>query len=178
MADSTFPNGTGAFGFSVTSGESVMTLADSTFMPVPTACPETGACTELSHYIFSDVAEGTVVIRETQPPEDYTFGRVLFTPGSGDDATLVSTSADGVIVLNTTNDDSVMLHVYNFTGEGGISPGSQPPSTSPSSGGAGREGQHRRTKHVDQRAGPQPPAGRAQPPRSDRRPRRAGHGQR
>jgi hypothetical protein len=114
LEDSAFPDGTGEFDFSVVAGTTTMTLADDgTFVPAPTMCPESGACVEVSHYGFGGVPQGDVTVTETHPPAGYEFGRVLFTPGSGDEATLVS-AAGGVIVLDTTEDDSVMLHVYNF----------------------------------------------------------------
>jgi hypothetical protein len=133
LADSPFPDGTTDFDFSVAAGGSTSTLADASFMPMPADCPETGDCIEVSHYVF-DVARGMVTVTETAPPQDYTFGRVLFTPNSGDDATLVSASANGVIVLDTSADDSVMLHVYNFTGEGGVSPATGTPAPTASQG--------------------------------------------
>ena len=130
LDNSPFPNGTGAFGFTVTSSAGAMTLADATFSPAPTTCPETGPCIEVSHYVF-DVPVGTVTVHETQPPANYTFGRALFTPNSGDDATLVAIS-NGTITLDTskdtTPDNGVMLHVYNFTGEGGEHPATSTPT--------------------------------------------------
>lgn len=129
LDSSPFPDGTADFDFSVEAGASMSTLTDATFTPTPVDCPASGDCVETSHYDFSAVARGTVTVTETTPPEDYVFGRVLFTPGSGDDATLSSVDTDtGTIVLDTTNDDSVMLHVYNFTGEGAVSPGTGTPA--------------------------------------------------
>jgi hypothetical protein len=114
LPDSPFPDGTGAFDFSVVAGTTSLTLADDgTFMPAPTTCPDSGACVEVSHYAFGSVPLGEVTVTETDPPAGYDFGRVLFTPDSGDEATFVS-AENGVIVLDTSNDDSVMLHVYNF----------------------------------------------------------------
>ena len=134
LADSPFPDGTGSFAFSVTSAAGTMTLDDSSFMPVPTSCPATGACIEVSHYVFGDVPVGTVTVTETTPPANYHFGTVLFTPNSGDDAAFVSAS-NGVITLDTskdaTPDDGVMLHVYNLAGEGGVSPGTGTPAPTP-----------------------------------------------
>jgi hypothetical protein len=75
---------------------------------------DAGVCLDLSHYEF-EVAAGTVTVTETTPPAGFTFGTLRFTPGSGDEATLVSAS-NGVIVLDTSADEDgmVMLHVYNF----------------------------------------------------------------
>ncbi|MBA2263858.1 MAG: CHRD domain-containing protein, partial [Chloroflexi bacterium] len=72
-------------------------------------------CLDLSHYAFTVNSDGTVTITETAPPAGFSFGALRFTPGTGDDATLVSAS-NGVIRLNITNDADgmVMLHVYNF----------------------------------------------------------------
>jgi hypothetical protein len=80
------------------------------------------------------VPAGTVTVTETTPPANYHFGTVLFTPNSGDDAAFVS-AANGVITLDTskdaTPDDGVMLHVYNLSGEGGVSPGTGTPAPTP-----------------------------------------------
>lgn len=71
-------------------------------------------CLDLSHYAL-DASAGAVTVAETAAPDGFAFGTVRFTPGSGDEATLVS-AADGVIELDTSNDEDgmVMLHVYNF----------------------------------------------------------------
>jgi hypothetical protein len=133
LDDSPFADGTAAFGFSISTSAGTETLDDATFVPNPTTCPATGPCIETSFYEWSDVAAGNVTVTETTPPGDYHFGTVLFTPGSGDDATLVSAS-NGVIMLDTSKDpdasDGVMLHVYNLTGEGGVAPGTGTPAPS------------------------------------------------
>ena len=61
----------------------------------------------------------TVIVTEDAAPSGFAFGAVRFTPGSGDEATLVS-AADGVIELDTSDDADgmVMLHVYNFAAAG------------------------------------------------------------
>ena len=134
---SPFPAGTTDFDFSVEDGASTSTLADATFMAQPADCADADPCIETSNYVFDGVARGTVTVTETTSPQNYIFGRVLFTPGSGDDATLSSVdAASGTIVLDTTNDDSVMLHVYNFTGEGAVSPGTGTPAPSQAAPGA------------------------------------------
>jgi hypothetical protein len=133
LASSPFPNGTTSFAFSVSSSAGTMTLGDATFTAVPASCPASGPCIETSHYDFADVPMGSVTVTETTPPAGYHFGTVLFTPGSGDDASLVSAS-NGVITLDTSKDMTpqvgVMLHVYNLTGEGGVSPGTGTPAPS------------------------------------------------
>jgi hypothetical protein len=101
-------------------------LADSTYM-MSSACEtdveydanangtlDADICLDLSHHVFEVVAP-TVIVTETAVPSGFAFGAVRFTPGSGDDATLVS-AADGVIELDAAADDDgmVMLHVYNF----------------------------------------------------------------
>lgn len=63
-----------------------------------------------------DVAgDGQVTVTETAPPSGFVFGALRFTPGSGDDAALVS-AANGEIVLDVAADEDgmIMLHVYNF----------------------------------------------------------------
>jgi hypothetical protein len=76
---------------------------------------DASVCLDLSHYAF-DVAAGVVTVTETTAPGGFAFGTVRFTPGSGDEATLVS-AAGGVIELDTSADEDgmVMLHVYNFS---------------------------------------------------------------
>jgi hypothetical protein len=72
-------------------------------------------CLDLSHYAFEVSTAGQVTITETAAPSGFAFGAVRFTPGSGDDATLVS-AGGGEIVLDVAADADgmVMLHVYNF----------------------------------------------------------------
>jgi hypothetical protein len=63
LPDSPFPDGTGAFDFSVVAGTTNLTLADDgTFMPAPTMCPESGPCIEVSHYAFGSVPLGEVTV--------------------------------------------------------------------------------------------------------------------
>ena len=88
----------------------------------------TETCLDVSMYGLSPVAEGEVTITQTAPVGDSRFGTIRFTPASTDDATQVS-AADGVIVLDTTQDTTVenpplplseygddvaVVHVYNF----------------------------------------------------------------
>ena len=87
-------------------------------------------CLDLSHYAFTVNSDGTVTITETAPPAGFSFGALRFTPGTGDDATLVSAS-NGVIRLNITNDADgmVMLHVYNFAVAAAATPTPTPTPT-------------------------------------------------
>ena len=79
-------------------------------------------CLDVSHYSF-EVVDGVVIITETDAPAGHRFGTIRFTPGSDDaDAlvgTITSVEASGVIVLDTRadEDDSVMVHAYNFVTE-------------------------------------------------------------
>lgn len=84
-------------------------------------------CLDLSHYAFTVNSDGTVTITETGAPAGFSFGALRFTPGTGDDATVVSASG-GVIKLNITNDADgmVMLHVYNFAGTAAATPAPTP----------------------------------------------------
>lgn len=126
------------FDFTLTATNGVSTLADATFMPAKLCETDLNmdvngdgqvsadTCVEVSHYALSDVAEGTVTIDETTPPAGHRPGSLEFSPGSGDDLTLVSFDATtGRIVLDTTADDAttgaaeagpdmIMVHVYNF----------------------------------------------------------------
>lgn len=81
-------------------------------------------CLDISHYAFEGLTNGPITITETQPPDGYRFGEVLFTPSEIDDNndadSLVSVDREaGVIELDTTADEDgmVMLHVYNFQNE-------------------------------------------------------------
>ncbi|HEX7195594.1 MAG TPA: prealbumin-like fold domain-containing protein, partial [Candidatus Limnocylindria bacterium] len=84
---------------------------------------EEDVCLDVSHYSF-EVIDGVVVITETDAPDGHRFGTIRFTPGSDDADTLVgsiaSVEATGVITLDTTRDedDTVMVHAYNFVTEG------------------------------------------------------------
>ncbi|MGI8794546.1 MAG: hypothetical protein ACR2H3_15465, partial [Acidimicrobiales bacterium] len=92
-------------------------------------------CLDTSYYRF-EVEDGIVTITETQDPDGSTgLGTIRFTPGSGDDLTLVGSIADveasGVITLDTRldpdnsgegtpdeyADDLIMVHAYNFTAD-------------------------------------------------------------
>ena len=95
-------------------------------------------CVDISHYVISGVAKGKVTITESQPPAGHMFGALLFTPqalGANQDANTLVSASNGTIVLDTTkdNDDTVMLHVYNFktgmpsTGAGGMANNSNLP---------------------------------------------------
>ncbi len=76
---------------------------------------EDDLCLDVSHYAYSGVTQGSVTVTETTPPDGYRYGAVEFVPDSGDDAAFVSTSVEtGEIELDTTSDDSVVLHVFNF----------------------------------------------------------------
>lgn len=86
-------------------------------------------CLDLSHYAIT-VGSGTVTVTETVAPSGLSFGALRFTPGSGDDATLVS-AENGVIVLDTSADEDgmVMLHVYNFAAAAAATPAPTPAAT-------------------------------------------------
>lgn len=119
--------GTSNFAFDVTGDDDVTVgIGDSTY-EMDAACEtevmydanrnnvlDASVCLDLSHHAF-DVAAGSVTITETTAPTGFVFGALRFTPGSGDEETLVS-AAGGVITLDTSNDEDgmVMLHVYNF----------------------------------------------------------------
>ncbi len=141
--------GTSAYDFTVADGSSIQTLStDGDFSQVG-ACEtdvaydatrngtlDADVCLDLSHYGF-DVEDGAVTITETEAPAGFSFGALRFTPGSGDNAALISAEA-GVIVLDTTadTDGMIMLHVYNFAdaAEESVSPSaseSASPSESP-----------------------------------------------
>lgn len=95
---------------------------------------DAGVCLDLSNYEF-DVAAGTVTVTETAPPAGFAFGTLRFTPGSGDEATLVS-AANGVITLDTAADEDgmVMLHVYNFAVAEAPAPATPAPTPAPTQG--------------------------------------------
>ena len=131
--------GTSSFDFSVTGGGAPQTLsADGTFAQAA-ACEtdvsydanrngtlDANVCLDLSHHAFT-VNDGTITVTETSPPTGFAFGAVRFTPGSGDEASLVS-AANGTIVLDTTNDADgmIMMHVYNFSQAAAPVPTPQP----------------------------------------------------
>jgi hypothetical protein len=119
--------GTSTFDFTVADGGSVQTLSTDSTYTQAAACEtdvmydanrngdlDADVCLDLSDYDFT-TADGTVTVTETVSPSGMSFGALRFTPGSGDEASLVS-AANGVIVLDTTGDEdgSIMLHVYNF----------------------------------------------------------------
>ncbi|MCV0404500.1 MAG: hypothetical protein K5924_12470, partial [Chloroflexi bacterium] len=127
--------GTSAFDFTVADSDGTQTLStDGDFMQVGACEPDVAydatrngtldadVCLDLSHYGFS-VEDGAVTVTETEAPAGFSFGALRFTPGSGDDAALISAEA-GVIVLDTTADEDgmIMLHVYNFADEAEGSP--------------------------------------------------------
>ncbi len=127
--------GTSSFDFTVADGGSVQTLSTDGNFTQAAACEtdvmydanrkdglEADVCLDLSDYDFT-VTDGTVTITETAPPSGLSFGALRFTPGSGDEASLVS-AASGVIVLDTTDDvdGRIMLHVYNFAAAGTATP--------------------------------------------------------
>lgn len=76
-------------------------------------------CLDVSHRAHTGVSGGPVTVTETDAPDGFRFGTLRLTPteidGNNDAASLVA-FADGVIELDTTDDEDgmVMLHVYNF----------------------------------------------------------------
>ncbi|MDQ3880440.1 MAG: CHRD domain-containing protein [Chloroflexota bacterium] len=104
------------------SGEAALCETDVAYDADRDGILEADVCLDISHHIF-DALEGAVEVTETSPPAGTRFGALRFTPGSGDDATLLSANA-GVIQLDTTADDdtSVMLHVYDFVNAAAASP--------------------------------------------------------
>lgn len=84
-------------------------------------------CLDLSHYVFGGLADGQVIVNETAPPAGFNFGTIRFTPGTGDEAALVSAQG-GRIVLDMTADEDgmVMLHVYNFAQAAAATPAPTP----------------------------------------------------
>jgi hypothetical protein len=112
------------FDFQVTFGETAVNIDSATFVPEQlceadlgdiNGDPNDNLCLDTSHYAYEGVSQGPVTITEVTPPDGYAFGALEFGPDSGDEATLVETvPAEGRIELDTTGDDSVVLHVYNF----------------------------------------------------------------
>ena len=126
------------FEFTVTDSEgNEWTLADAEFMPqkVSEADVERDldgdgefkdeVSLDLSHYVFSGLADGEVTIRESSPPAGFRFGTLRLSPpelqaeDSNDQASDASFTSEGVITLDPSADEdgSVMLHIYNFEGE-------------------------------------------------------------
>jgi len=155
-ADSSFynvhvPNGQASFNFSVSAANGSSTLGDAMFEPAKLCETDVNVdvngdgmitddvCVEVSNYVFGGVAQGDVTVHEMTPPSGFRFGALEFTPGSGDDATLQGIDASsGTITLDTSSDNSVMLHVYNFSNteeespSGSVeaeTPGITPPAT-------------------------------------------------
>lgn len=100
----------GMFAASVACETDVMYDADRSGEPL-----DDDVCLDLSHYEFEVSTDGQVTVTETSAPSGFLFGALRFTPGSGDDAALVS-AANGEIVLDVAADEDgmIMLHVYNF----------------------------------------------------------------
>ena len=77
---------------------------------------------DLSHYVFSGLADGEVTIRETREPAGFRFGTLRLSPpelqaaNSNDQASNASFTQGGTIRLDPSADEdgSVMLHIYNF----------------------------------------------------------------
>ncbi len=124
------------FAFTVTdsNGDS-QTLDDAKFVPAKLC--ETDAdrdvngdgkksadvCLDISHYEFSNLAVGEVTVVETTPPNGWKFGTLRLTPkalqasGSDDAATGADFDvASSTVTLDLSGDDdnTAMLHVYNF----------------------------------------------------------------
>jgi hypothetical protein len=151
-------NGQTAFDFTVVASDGTRDLAaDAMFEPAKVCETDVNVdidgdgtisattCLEVSHYALDGVAEGSVSVMESSPPAGFRFGSIEFTPGSGDDSTLVSVdAATGTVMLDTTQDDGtsgsaeagphvVMVHVYNFANVESSTP--TPTATSTPSGG-------------------------------------------
>lgn len=113
-----------SFDFAVAFGETTAGIDSATFMPEQlceadlgdiNGDPNDNLCLDTSQYAYEEVSQGPVTVTEVTPPDGYEFGALEFTPDSGDEATLLETVAEeGRIELDTTGDDSVTLHVYNF----------------------------------------------------------------
>lgn len=113
------------FGVTFGGGNSPLQIDAATFTPDELCESTLGAdinnnieddlCLDVSNYAYSGVTQGSVTVTETTPPSGYRYGAVEFVPESGDDAALVSSTVEtGEIELDTTSDDNVVLHVFNF----------------------------------------------------------------
>ena len=121
--------GESTFEFSVTDADGTAVLSTDGMFAASAACEtdvmydadrsgeplDADVCLDLSHYEFEVSTDGQVTVTETGAPSGFVFGALRFTPGSGDDAALVS-AANGEIVLDVAADEDgmIMLHVYNF----------------------------------------------------------------
>jgi hypothetical protein len=129
--------GESTFDFSVTDADGTAVLSADGMYAASAACEtdvmydadrsgalDAGVCLDLSHYAFEVSTDGQVTVTETAAPAGLVFGALRFTPGSGDDAALVS-AANGEIVLDVAADEDgmIMLHVYNFAIAEGEQPG-------------------------------------------------------
>jgi hypothetical protein len=71
--------------------------------------------------MFSGLVSGEITVEETSPPSGFRYGTVRFTPNelaeNNDADSLVTDVTEEPLQLDTSGDtdNSVMLHVYNFT---------------------------------------------------------------
>lgn len=124
----TVAGGESTFDFNVTDADGTAVLSIDGMFAASAACEtdvmydadrsgdlDADVCLDLSHYEFEVNADGLVTVTETAPPSGFVFGALRLTPGSGDEAALVS-AGGGQIVLDVSADEDgmIMLHVYNF----------------------------------------------------------------
>lgn len=139
----TVAGGESTFEFTVADASGTATLSTDGAFAATAACEtdveydadrsgelDEGVCLDLSHYEFEVSADGQITITETAAPAGFAFGALRFTPGSGDDASLVS-AGEGVIVLDASADEDgmIMLHVYNFAVAAAAAPTPTPAAT-------------------------------------------------
>lgn len=70
-------------------------------------------CLDVSRYSLKGIGRGSVVLREDAAPKRYRLGAVGFDPRSGDELANAGL-VDNHIQLDTTNDDSIVVDVFNF----------------------------------------------------------------
>jgi hypothetical protein len=129
--------GESTFDFSVSDADGTAVLSTDGMFAASAACEtdvmydadrsaelDANVCLDLSHYAFEVSTNGPVTVTESAAPSGLVFGALRFTPGSGDEAALVS-AANGEIVLDVAGDEDgmIMLHVYNFATVDGEQPG-------------------------------------------------------
>ncbi|MEA2528468.1 MAG: hypothetical protein QOG89_112 [Thermomicrobiales bacterium] len=113
--------GTAEFDLTVEAGEDAALITSETFLPELVCETEfdvaldadagTDLC--LAGYSYREVPQGKVTVTET-PPDDQILGAAVLdlAPVTGDEGTV--DVKDGVVTLDTTGDDDVILHLFNF----------------------------------------------------------------